>query len=116
MILPTRDFSSGGKGYPIKLLGVVLTAITLLALLSVSLYIFNFNGSTPLEMSDLFDQNLFSGFENDLNDRLCFIDVYDIGKVIYRGNSLPLITSAILLFVALVVAIILCDDRTQTKL
>lgn len=116
IILPARDFSLGNRKYPINLLGILLTAVIALALLSASVYAFNYGNTMSLEMDDLFGRNLFLAFEDDLANCLNFIDVYDIGRVMYRGNSLPLITSAILLFVALVVAIILCDDRTQTKL
>lgn len=116
IILPTRDLSLISKSHSGRFLGIVLFAVVLLAIFAAAFYIFAFYDTVAFETGHLFNHNPFTDFENDISDQLINIDVYGIGKTMYQYNSLPLISSAVLLFVALVVAIILCDDRTQSRL
>lgn len=93
-----------------SLVGIVVVLSAFAIILSNPVFL-NDSYFVVEEMLPYWDIGAFGGFENDASLLLEGVDVYSLGQYIYRVNSLPLVASAVLLFVALVVAIIICDDR-----
>lgn len=114
IILPSRSTHPNTSANDRALWGFVksLTVVAVLVTLTfLDPITFSEGYRAAAEISPYWGSGVFGEFENDLELLLSSVDVFSLGQYMYRVNSLPLVASAVLLFVALVVAIIVCDDQ-----